>query len=187
MTIAKLFFWFRLKKLAWLGANAALVALLAYFSGVVRSELYKRLIVTELGAIPSARILFQNDLKEAQMEKLSDEICGSFPVETLRKGYLIDEEMSFEWTKGSTTVSTRLAAVLIGWDLEQKLQLLVESGDETLLLPCLSMHPVEGFCFPEEYAKRLKKKITVRKAVVDDGRKKIRNRYEPSRESTDRQ
>ena len=112
------------------------------------------------------RFLFQNDLNGAQVETLSNRLCEILPVETLRKGYLAHEEMSFEWENGAATVATRLDAVLIGWGSQPKLEVGVASGAETLLLPCLSMHPVKGFCFPKEYAGRLKKEIIVKEALV---------------------
>lgn len=177
----KLFIRQKIWRLILLSFTVALIWLLIYYVSILKKDLEDRIIVNEIGSIPSITLSFGQELKESKINGILQEIQNEISIDYIRKGFKFTSRVKFEWDKSGNYVWTDFELVRIGWDLTQNIDLVVESGGKIKEIPCPTMHPENGFAIPEKFAKDLGGDIIVKRAKIKSNKSHIVDMGLPAR------
>jgi len=165
--LCKVFLWNKKWKLFLLAGAVAIIGLLYFYTGILKKSLEDRITIREIGPIPSFTLMFNKDLKKDEINSLVHALQDKMDIDYIRKGYKHRDKISFQWDKSTgIVVRTSFDLNLIGWDLEQTIDIIVKAGGVKREVRCPEMDPVDGFFVPEKIAKSLGEEITIEKAVI---------------------
>lgn len=157
----KIYVWHQKGKLILLACAVAVTLCLYALVDFVEKAMDGQLAIREMGAIPSFTIYLKRSVPDQRLKEIIQVLRRDLSILQLRRGYRFSNKLSFQWDKGGQEVNTTLDVTRIGWDLSERIELVVKGSNGTSVVHCMAMHPVNGFLIRENDANRLGEKIFV--------------------------